>query len=511
VAASAHLFRRARLVRKVAPFVFAMVVAFALLGTSPASVDRPRAVAAATAVAILSACCVLLPWRRIPRRAQALPPLALLPVIALMIDADGGGASPYGWLALLPVIWLALYGGPAQLSLAVAGAAALFVLPPFVVGAPRYPVTGIREGIVAALVSAIAGVTVQRLVRISRARAAELAEQTRALRRNEESIATVARELRSGARAREHIVRAARTITGGHFCVLWEAEGDGVLVSRTQLELGELRIDLAREASSAGVAFTSGERFFVPDARTHPACSPRLVEPTGVVSLLSQPVLSGDGVVGVLVVGWPDEVEESAQPLGALELLAAEAAIAIERAALEGELERAARMDALTGLSNRRVWEEELPRELARAERYGQPLSVALLDFDRFKLLNDRRGHQEGDRLLRGAAARWARELRDVDLLARYGGEEFAVLLPHSTPAEAYETIERVRAATPAGQTCSAGVATWDGRESEQSLVARADRALYEAKARGRDRTIADAGGGPSAASGGLLAEPNAS
>jgi hypothetical protein len=201
-------------------------------------------------------------------------------------------------------------------------------------------------------------VTVQRLVRISRARAAELAEQTRALRRNEESIATVGRELRSGARAREHIVRAARTITGGHFSVLWEAEGDGVLVSRTQLELIELRIDLAREASSAGVAFASGKRFFVPDARTHPACSPRLVEPTGVVSLLSQPVLSGDGVVGVLVVGWPDEVEESAQPLAALELLAAEAAIAIERAALEGELERAARTDALTGLSNRRVWEE---------------------------------------------------------------------------------------------------------------------------------------------------------
>ena len=72
--ASAHLFRRGRLVRKVAPFVLAMLVAFALLGASPASVDGPRAIAAATAVAILAACCVLLPWRRIPRRVQALPP-----------------------------------------------------------------------------------------------------------------------------------------------------------------------------------------------------------------------------------------------------------------------------------------------------------------------------------------------------------------------------------------------------------------------------------------------------
>jgi hypothetical protein len=73
VAASAHLFRRARLVRNVAPFVLAMLIAFALLGASPASVDRPRAVAAATAVAILAACCVLLPWRRIPRRPRRCP------------------------------------------------------------------------------------------------------------------------------------------------------------------------------------------------------------------------------------------------------------------------------------------------------------------------------------------------------------------------------------------------------------------------------------------------------
>jgi diguanylate cyclase (GGDEF)-like protein len=101
-----------------------------------------------------------------------------------------------------------------------------------------------------------------------------------------------------------------------------------------------------------------------------------------------------------------------------------------------------------------------VPCELARAERYGQPLSVAFIDFDHFKRLNDRHGHQEGDRLLREAAAAWMEELRDVDLLARYGGEEFAMLLPDSTGEEAFATIERVRTSTPAGHTCSAGIAT---------------------------------------------------
>jgi diguanylate cyclase (GGDEF)-like protein len=165
----------------------------------------------------------------------------------------------------------------------------------------------------------------------------------------------------------------------------------------------------------------------------------------------------------------------------------------VQVGALYREVERLARTDGLTGVANRRAWDDELPRELARTGRSGQQLCVVLLDLDHFKAYNDRHGHQAGDRLLKAAAAAWQGRLRRTDLLARYGGEEFAVLLPDSDLADAMEVAERLRTAQPE-VTCSLGVAAWDGREDVTELVARADRALYAAKAAGRDRSYAAPG-----------------
>jgi diguanylate cyclase (GGDEF)-like protein len=121
-----------------------------------------------------------------------------------------------------------------------------------------------------------------------------------------------------------------------------------------------------------------------------------------------------------------------------------------------------------------------------------------MLDLDYFKAYNDERGHQAGDRLLRQGTAAWADELRASDILARYGGEEFTVALPGCTLADAKTIVERLRAAMPAGQTVSAGVACWNGLESAEDLVGRADVALYEAKRTGRDRLVtAGNGHGP--------------
>jgi diguanylate cyclase (GGDEF)-like protein len=154
------------------------------------------------------------------------------------------------------------------------------------------------------------------------------------------------------------------------------------------------------------------------------------------------------------------------------------------------ELEGLALVDDLTGLPNRRALFFELPRAIERARRSGSPLSVAMLDLDYFKRFNDEFGHPAGDLLLKSAAAAWRDSLRAVDDLARYGGEEFFLVLPGASSEEAAELVERLRGVTPLDQTLSAGLATWDGEEPADALLARADEALYEAKRAGRDRVM---------------------
>jgi diguanylate cyclase (GGDEF)-like protein/PAS domain S-box-containing protein len=162
-----------------------------------------------------------------------------------------------------------------------------------------------------------------------------------------------------------------------------------------------------------------------------------------------------------------------------------------ERGDAVDSLRRLALTDELTGLPNRRAWEEAVRRELARAVRDRHPVCIAVLDLDGFKRFNDEHGHQAGDRVLADSARAWQSQLRGSDLLARYGGEEFAALIPAWPLEIAVEVVERLRLATAGGLTASAGVASWDGSETGEELFGRADAALYEAKQSGRDRTVA--------------------
>jgi diguanylate cyclase (GGDEF)-like protein/PAS domain S-box-containing protein len=148
----------------------------------------------------------------------------------------------------------------------------------------------------------------------------------------------------------------------------------------------------------------------------------------------------------------------------------------------------AARLDPLTGAANRRAWEEEIERAMARSRRDGSSLTVALLDLDGFKAYNDDWGHVRGDELLREFAARWREPLREVDLLVRYGGDEFAILLPGSDTEEARIVVQRLRSATAALPSFSVGLASWDGSETTEALMARADAALYNSKRSGPGR-----------------------
>ena len=146
--------------------------------------------------------------------------------------------------------------------------------------------------------------------------------------------------------------------------------------------------------------------------------------------------------------------------------------------------------DALTGLPNRRALDDVLPREMARALRTASPLCLAIIDIDHFKAYNDTYGHLAGDAVLRDCAAAWDSQLRGEDTILRFGGEEFLVVLPECGADDATEIVERLRAATAARQTCSAGLAMWRPGETVDDLVGRADQALYEAKESGRDRLV---------------------
>ena len=163
---------------------------------------------------------------------------------------------------------------------------------------------------------------------------------------------------------------------------------------------------------------------------------------------------------------------------------------ALREEELRMDAEMLARTDELTGLPNRRWLRDELEREMARSHRQGFPIWATVVDLDHFKSFNDRFGHLAGDELLHAAADVWRSVLRVSDFLARTGGEEFVLLLPDCTCEEALEVVERLRAATPMSQTCSAGLALWDEAEPAEGLIRRADEALYRAKRSGRDRTV---------------------
>jgi diguanylate cyclase (GGDEF)-like protein len=219
--------------------------------------------------------------------------------------------------------------------------------------------------------------------------------------------------------------------------------------------------------------------------------------------VLVVPLLGDARPLGVLVVAGGGRPSAQRRLVCGLEGSAAYGALALRNAALMESVQRLAATDGLTGIANRRAFEGTLERELARATRAAEYVSLVLVDLDHFKALNDSLGHQAGDRVLRDAAAALAAQCREFDTPARYGGEEFAVVLPGCGPEQAQDIAERLRLAVGATSsvtsvTASAGVATFPAHAGDaDSLVRAADEALYAAKRAGRDRTSVSVGISP--------------
>jgi diguanylate cyclase (GGDEF)-like protein len=224
------------------------------------------------------------------------------------------------------------------------------------------------------------------------------------------------------------------------------------------------------------------------------------------VAALSHPLRLGDDVqgrvAGVVSVARGDRAFTSPER-ELFDYLAEQVVVSIENVGLHETVERQAVTDELTGLFNRRRFQEAMVTEVERSKRFGQAVGLVLLDLDDFKAVNDTYGHQQGDLVLREVARVLRERSREIDAPARYGGEELAVVLPGTDLEGAYNLAERVRAGIEELElpllegggalhvTASFGVATLPGSADDtRGLVAAADEALYRAKRAGKNRTV---------------------
>ena len=301
-----------------------------------------------------------------------------------------------------------------------------------------------------------------------------------------------------------HFLEALSRIAAFDQALVFQPAGDGELElaavwrEADHISVGE-RVDatlpvLARIARSNGVLRCD-------DRQALAVCHAERLFPQA-VTLVGIPLPVKDELVGMLLLGSERADVFTTEAIDLVLTLCGQAAVAIQNAHLFGEIQRLATKDDLTQLYNRRFFFEMGNQEFARARRYSKPLAAILFDVDHFKTFNDTWGHAMGDEVLRRIAGISRQSIRETDIIARYGGEEFVLLLPESDLSAGMKLAERIRTAiaglrVPVGNdelqvTVSLGVAErTEDTESLQDMLHRADMALYDAKANGRDRVEA--------------------
>jgi diguanylate cyclase (GGDEF)-like protein len=256
-------------------------------------------------------------------------------------------------------------------------------------------------------------------------------------------------------------------------------------------------LELAPGQGAAGQALAHGGPWSTNDYQ-HDVTPPAHATMRRFRTALAVPMAWNDEPKGALSVGWTTLRRITAEDENTLAAIADLATFACHNAETYEEVKHAARTDALTGLLNHGAMQVRVREEIARARRDGTPLTCAIVDLDDFKRVNDVRGHQAGDELLRRVAQALQQQLRPYDQVARYGGDEFVLLLPGSDEEAARHVAERVRDAVAAhiaadpelaiAGACSIGVAAWHEPLNSDALLEHADRALLLAKRTGKGR-----------------------
>ncbi len=473
--------------RALAPFFGAALLAWSAVLVG-AHVDWSQ-YALSAGLALAGGVLALLAMVGDPRVGGAPGALVFLAAVAMLRNSVGGTNSGAAALAMIPVFHTALYSRSRRdMAIVVGGVGVFYLAPILIVGPPAYPQTQYRTAVLAVAVSAIIGVATQRLVESVRTQARQARRRERML----EELTDVVHGLFDSIRPRVDVCAAAQRISGATVALLYEPDAAGSLACTATAGMRSVAVASAPGPRTGVVdAFSSGRPVLVTEDVAERMGSGELWVAAGRPhTVLFQPLLRQGVASGVLVVGWEEAAADGDPRTTVTALLAHEAAAVIARADAIDVLTGEAQTDPLTGLPNRRAWDAELERALGEEA----PVIIAMLDFDHFKEFNDTHGHPAGDRLLKETAAAWRDQIRGGDLLARLGGEEFGLLLRDCDAATAVEVTERLRRRVSGGRTCSAGIAVAAPEDDAEAVIARADRALYEAKAGGRDRVHVTAG-----------------
>jgi diguanylate cyclase (GGDEF)-like protein len=435
----------------------------------------------------------LMRWGRVELAADAVVALAILNVFAF----DQFSSI---WTVLVIVVLEGAFRESLRGAIATWAATGLVYVGIQIHAAQVFPTTApldagsiIFRALVVGIVAVVAGQLASQLeAAVERHRRSEiaLAEQYDDLR----LIGRVSRAIAAGPEARLDVCQAVAELSGAEVVMLYEPTQDGLrgtAVAGCPLEALPI-LDFDDSISGTVEAFRTRSRVHRRIARLPKEVAETADFPAAsVTSTTFVPVLRDDRPIGVLVLAFNHELRELPHRVAvALDVMAEEAAVAIARADAAVLLVDQARRDPLTGLVNRRGWEETLQAEMSRAKRSRAPLSMLMLDLDGLKAFNDTHGHQAGDALIAAAARTWESRLRPTDVLARFGGDEFAALLPGCDETTALRVAEALLQGLPPGASCTAGIAAWDGTETGAALVARADAALYDGKRSGGGRAV---------------------